>query len=156
MSPLARSGFVLAACAVAALAWWAAAAPVVPPASAAVVSAKASVTSLMTTETEKDRGAECTVVVAETPEVLALAQPYAFELRARVVDADGLPFGGGYVALAPPGCALGLSEPMNAEGRVTVKWRARAKELTMAVGFAFQGKHTSLQQVTVVAACRRR
>ena len=36
------------------------------------------------------------------------------------------------------------------DGSVTVKWRARVKELTMAVGFAFQGSHTALQEVRVV------
>jgi hypothetical protein len=151
MSTLAKSGFVLAACAVAAFTWWVGAGAVVPPASAAVAGANESAASPIAANDEKDRGAERAVVASESPDLLALAQPYEFELRARVVDANGLPFGGGHVALAPPACALALSEQMDGEGRVTVKWRARAKQLTMVVGFAFHGKHTSLQQVAVAA-----
>src|SRR5262245_40428878 len=104
MSTLARSGFVLVACAVAAFVWWAGATEVVPPASAAVASANQPAASPITADREKHRGAERDVVASEAPDVREIAQPFGYELRARVVDADGLPFGGGYVAIAPPGC----------------------------------------------------
>ena len=151
MSTRAKTGFVLAVCAVAAFTWWASAARVAPLAPAEAENGNRPVATPLTANREKDRGSDRADVASEAPEVQALAQLHEFEVRARVVDADGLPFGGGHVAIAPPGCALALSEQMDGEGRVTVKWRARVKELTMAVGFAFQGRHTSLQHVDVAA-----
>ncbi|MFY9341673.1 MAG: hypothetical protein WAT39_04240, partial [Planctomycetota bacterium] len=88
------------------------------------------------------------VAAAPVPD---LAQPFAFELRCRVVDADGLPVAGAHAAVAPPGCALALSPPTDADGRVSVTFRARVPALVLAVGYAYQGTHTSLQQVTMTA-----
>ena len=146
MSTLAKSSALLAACVLAAFTLWAvvpeAVEPPPPVAADAAVPARASLAV-------GDAKSPATRAMVPAPAGAAadLAQPYEFELRARVVDADGLALGGGHLALAPPGCALALSDPMDGYGRVTVRWRARAKVLTMAVGFAFQGDHTSLQQV---------
>ncbi len=80
------------------------------------------------------------------------AAAFAFELRARVVDAEGVPVGGVHLALAPLACALALSAaPTDADGRIVVTWRARVPALTMAVGTACQGVHTALQHVAVTA-----
>jgi RNA polymerase sigma-70 factor (ECF subfamily) len=151
MSTLAKSGFVLAACAVAAFTWWAGAAAVVPPASAAVASANESVAPPITADKQKD-SAERAVVASEAADVLALAQPYEFELRARVVDSNGMAISGAYLALAPSGCALALVKPpSDNEGWVTVKWRGRVPVMKVAVGLGISVPHTSLQEVQVAA-----
>ncbi len=151
MSTLAKPVAVAALCTIAAFTWWGSRAGEAPPSAIVVANTNEPASSPVAADDEASRAAERAPVAAEASSALELAQPYAFELRARVVDADGVPFGGGHVALAPPGCALALSEPMDADGRVTVTWRARISSLTMAVGFAHQGAHTSLQQVTLAA-----
>ncbi|HZN39413.1 MAG TPA: sigma-70 family RNA polymerase sigma factor [Planctomycetota bacterium] len=152
MSTLAKSGVVLAACAIAAFTWWVGAGAVVPPASAAIASANESATPSITPDVEKDRGAERAVVASESPEVLALAQRYEFELRARIVDGNGMAISGASLALAPSGCALALVQPpSDNDGRITVKWRGRVPAMKVAVGVGIAVPHTSLQEVQVAA-----
>jgi RNA polymerase sigma factor (sigma-70 family) len=151
MSTFTKSVVAAAACAVAAFTLWAVAANDAPPPSFAAQPANDAVAAVAIAPGEEPRTVDRAAVAREVAGELATAQPFAFELRCRVVDADGLPFEGGNVALAPPGCALGLSEPMDDDGRVTITWRARVPTLAMAVGFAFQGAHTSLQHVTLTA-----
>ncbi len=141
---------VTAACAVVAISWWAVSPTAAPPEPIAAADATprdvvlaAAGDAAATTERE---------AVASAPaDAVELAQPFSFELRCRVVDAEGLPVAGAHAALAPLGCALGLSPPTDADGRVTVTWRARVPALTMAVGYAHQGTHTSLQLVAMAA-----
>lgn len=151
MSTLAKPVAVAALCTIAAFTWWGSLAGEAPPAAAVFANANERAGSPIAAANDETLAADRAMVAAEASLALELAQPFAFELRARVVDADGVPFGGGHVAISPPDCALALSEPMDAEGRVTVTWRARVSSLTMAVGFAHQGSHTSLQQVTLAA-----
>ncbi|HEX6813342.1 MAG TPA: sigma-70 family RNA polymerase sigma factor [Planctomycetota bacterium] len=151
MSTFSKCGAVLAACAIAALTWWGMAADVVAPSPIAAVGAADAERAPLAKGGVEERAARDPVAGAAAAALPELAQPYEFELRGRAVGADGLPIGGAHVALAPPACALALSEQTDAEGRVVVKWRARAEQLTMAVGLALQGDHTSLQQITVTA-----
>ncbi|HEU4420501.1 MAG TPA: RNA polymerase sigma factor, partial [Planctomycetota bacterium] len=160
MSTLAKSGVLLAACAIAAFTWWVGAAAIVPPAIAALASASESATSSITANSGKERSADRSVVASESPDVLALAQPHEFELRARIVDSNGMAISGVRVALAPPLCALApVLSPSDNEGCVTVKWRGRVPAMKVAVGLlaasslfgAHSGPSTSLQEVHVAA-----
>ena len=151
MSTAAKSVAAAAACAVAVFTWWAAVAHDAPPAPVATTPGSDVVAAAATVPSDGPDSTDRAAVAVEAAGGTEPAMPFTFELRCRVVDADGLPFGGGQVALAPPGCALGLSAPMNDDGSVAVTWRGRVPTMTMAVGFAFQGSHTALQRVTMTA-----
>ncbi len=140
----------LAACVIAALSLWGLApgsAPPVPMAAVAEVAKEATVAKADDIATPEQREQ----VAAAPSGASDLQQPFAFELRFRIVDADGLPIAGAAAALAPRGCALCLSPPTDRDGRVTVTWRGRSPTLTMAVGQVDEGNHTALQLITVTA-----
>src|SRR5262249_6011404 len=148
MTTFGKSAVVVAVCGALVLAWWQFAP--LPAANGPVIAADGEATpQIVVADLERSLAPEQRVAVAPDVDPLAsLAQPFQYELRARVVDADGVPFGGAHLALAPPGCALALSgQQTDEDGRLAVTWRARAAALTVAVGLAYQGSHSALQEV---------
>ncbi len=152
MTTLGKSAAALVACAAAAFSWWAFVETSAPPSPVAASEVGERVRPVAAASLGVKAAERELVPTSKVPAALDLRQPFAFELRARVVDADGLPIAGAHLAVAPPGCALALSpQQTDANGCVAMTWQARVPALTIAVGLAYQGSHTALQELRVVA-----
>jgi RNA polymerase sigma-70 factor (ECF subfamily) len=153
MSTFGKSAAAVAIAGLAAWAWWALApdAELAAPRSEreeVAVAAANAVLAPVAANAERAAAASGEPTVAGPD----LEHPFEFELRARVVDAEGIPRFGAQIALAPPGCALVACEPMSgSDGRLAVRWRGRSNTVTVAVGLVYQGLNTSLQEVRLVA-----
>ncbi|MEO6593277.1 MAG: sigma-70 family RNA polymerase sigma factor [Planctomycetota bacterium] len=152
MSTLLKSALVLVAGAMAALSWWGLVQPLDP------VVSKAPKEPLATASTLPVAGVPTTaadreVMSGAVPALAnALEQPFAFELRCRVHDANGMRIGGAQIAVAPPACALALwPQATDGQGEVVLSWRGKVPTMTMALGLVHGNQRTALQQITVTA-----
>lgn len=94
------------------------------------------------------------VIADSATDIGWLSQPYGFELRCRVIDAEGLPIDRAHVAVAPPSAALAQwPVATDANGEVVIVWRGRVANMVMALGLA-DTPRLALQQVPVAAGER--
>ncbi|MCA8976316.1 MAG: hypothetical protein KDC98_16475, partial [Planctomycetes bacterium] len=86
-----------------------------------------------------------------TPQV-DLGHPFAFRLRCRVVDLDGLPVHMAQLAFAPGDGALnGWRQVTSRDGVIEIDWRGKVAVMTIAIGVTVDGRSQSLQRLEVEA-----
>lgn len=90
------------------------------------------------------------------PPVVDVAHPFAYALRCRVIDRDGLPVQGAEIAFGPRDCAPNTWPVATSfAGTVDVEWRGRTGTMVMNVGLIFRGHAQSLRQLVVRAGAPR-
>lgn len=144
--------FGTAAVAVATLLLWNFGAAVPPPVDAGEQDQIAAVTSDSVTTTPEaplERKAVAGLLTDTAPD---LDHPYAYRLRCRVRDRDGLIVRNASVAIAPRGGRLNRwLERTNDDGEVTLVWRARVSSMTVQIGLMVHQSAEVLREIQVHA-----
>src|SRR5690606_33299052 len=92
------------------------------------------------------------VVSATAPPEVNLSHAFAYQLRCRIVDRDGLIVPDARVAIAPVGSAMNWwPQEVADDGTVTIDWRAKVPSMTVWVGLAKAERRQLMRQVDVHA-----
>jgi len=120
---------------------------------APAVAATASVVSTKT-EASIERQEAAGLELDATPD---LEHPFAFRLRCRVLDRDGLIVRNASIAIAPRGGRLNRwLERTNDDGEVELVWRGRVSTMTVQVGLMVHQSAEVLREVKVHAGADNR